>query len=183
MSPITQWLQRLRCGEEAARSELFGAAYEDLRRLARARLRDGGRGTLLETTALVHETFLRFQHAGALRAEDQRAFFAYAAGVMRSVILNAVRERQALRRGGGAPRLRLDTGVATPLPGDEQTIVRLHDALLALEHVDERLARVVEMRYFGGFSETEIATALGLTERTVRRDWEKARLILAKALR
>jgi RNA polymerase sigma factor (TIGR02999 family) len=183
MGPITQWLQRLRCGEDAARAQLFAVAYEDLRRLARARLRDGGRGTLLETTALVHETFLRFQLAGQLRAEDRRAFFAYAAGVMRSVILNAVRERQALRRGGGAALLRLDTGIAAPLPGDERTIMRLHDALLALEHADARLARVVEMRYFGGFSEAEIADALGLTERTVRRDWEKARLVLARHLR
>src|SRR5437899_2411539 len=105
MTRITQLLERVRAQDAGARDALFAAAYEELRRLARARLRDGGRNTVLETTSLVHECYLRFVGAGELRASDRRAFFAYASQVMRSVILNSVRERQAERRGGGAPHV------------------------------------------------------------------------------
>jgi RNA polymerase sigma factor (TIGR02999 family) len=107
MTQVTQLLERMHAGDAAARDALFAAAYEELRRLARARLRDGGRNTVLETTSLVHECYLRFLGAGQLRAEDRRAFFAYASQVMRSVILNSVRERQAERRGGDTPQLTL----------------------------------------------------------------------------
>jgi RNA polymerase sigma factor (TIGR02999 family) len=158
-------------------------AYEELRRLARARLRDGGRNTVLETTSLVHECYLRFVAAGELRAEDRRAFFAYASQVMRSVILNSIRDRQAERRGGGVPQLTLSTELAANVASDEETILKVHEALEELEQADARLAQVAQMRYFGGYSEREIAETLGVTERTVQRDWEKARAILAAALR
>ena len=92
-------------------------------------------------------------------------------------------ERAAQRRGGDAPELTLHTEFAEKLSGDEGTIVKVHEALLQLEQADKRLAQVVEMRYFGGYTEAEIAEALGVTERTVQRDWEKARLILQEALR
>ena len=182
MTQVTQLLQRMHAGEAAARDALFAAAYEELRRLARSRLRDGGRNTVLETTSLVHECYLRFVTAGELRAEDRRAFFAYASQVMRSVILNSVRERQAEQRGGDAPHLTLSTEVVDNLAGDEETILRVHEALEVLQQVDARLAQVAQMRYFGGYSEREIAETLGVTERTVQRDWEKARAILAAAL-
>ena len=183
MIPITQLLQRMRAGDGAARDALFAAAYEELRRLARARLRDGGRSTVLETTSLVHECYLRFVKAGALRAEDRRAFFAYASQVMRSVILNGVRERQAERRGGDVARLTLSTELENKLGGDEDTVLKVHEALEVLEQADARLAEVALMRYFGGYTEQEIAETLGVTERTVRRDWERARLILQEAIR
>jgi RNA polymerase sigma factor (TIGR02999 family) len=183
MTQITQLLQRMHAGDGGARDELFAVAYEELRRLARARLRDGGRNTVLETTSLVHESYLRFVSAGELRAEDRRSFFAYASQVMRSVILNGVQERRAERRGGDAPQLTLQTGLAESLSGDEDTILKVHEALLALEQADARLAQVVEMRYFGGYSVQEIAETLELTERTVLRDWNKARLILLEALK
>jgi RNA polymerase sigma factor (TIGR02999 family) len=183
MTQITQLLERMHSGDAAARDALFAAAYDELRRLARARLRDGGRNTLLETTSLVHECYLRFLGAGELRAEDRRAFFAYASRVMRSVILNSVRERQAERRGGGAPLLTLSTELAANLASDEETILKVHEALEVLEQADARLAQVAQMRYFGGYSEREIAETLGVTERTVQRDWEKARAILATALK
>jgi RNA polymerase sigma factor (TIGR02999 family) len=183
MTQITQLLQRMHTGDGGARDALFAVAYEELRRLARARLRDGGRNTVLETTSLVHESYLRFVSAGELRAEDRRSFFAYASRVMRSVILNSVQERRAERRGGGAPPLTLHTELAESLSGDEDTILKVHEALLALEQADARLAQVVEMRYFGGYSVQEIAETLGLTERTVLRDWDKARLILLEALK
>jgi RNA polymerase sigma factor (TIGR02999 family) len=182
MTRITQLLERVRAHDAGARDALFAAAYEELRRLARARLRDGGRNTVLETTSLVHECYLRFVGAGELRASDRRAFFAYASQVMRSVILNSVRERQAERRGGGAPRVTLCTEVVGDLAGDEETILKVHEALEVLEQADARLAQVAQMRYFGGYSEREIAETLGVTERTVQRDWEKAKAILAAAL-
>jgi RNA polymerase sigma factor (TIGR02999 family) len=183
MTQITQLLKGMHAGDAGAREALFAVAYEELRRLARARLRQGGRNTVLETTSLVHESYLRFVSAGELRAEDRRSFFAYASQVMRSVILNGVQERRAERRGGDAPQLTLHTELAESLSGDEDTILKVHEALLALEQADARLAKVVEMRYFGGYSVQEIAETLELTERTVLRDWDKARLILLEALR
>ena len=182
MTRITQLLERVRAQDAGARDALFAAAYEELRRLARARLRDGGRNTVLETTSLVHECYLRFVGAGELRASDRRAFFAYASQVMRSVIVNSVRERQAERRGGHLQQLTLSTGIAANLASDEETILKVHQALEVLEQADARLAQVAQMRYFGGYTEREIAETLGVTERTVQRDWEKARAILAAEL-
>ena len=180
---LTQLIQQAGAGDEGARDALFSAAYGELRQLARSRLRDGGRNTFLETTALVHESYLRFLNSGELRIEDRRAFFAYASKVMRSVIIDSVRERQAQRRGGGLVEVTLDTQAGAGLPSGEAEILQVHEALLALEQAEPRLATVVEMRYFGGYSETEIGEALGLTERTVRRDWDKARLLLMAALK
>jgi RNA polymerase sigma factor (TIGR02999 family) len=102
---------------------------------------------------------------------------------MRSVIVDAVRERQAQRRSGDLSELTLDTQVAAELPSGEDEVLRVHEALLALEQAEPRLAQVVEMRYFGGYPELEIAEVLGVTERTVRRDWDKARLLLMSALK
>ena len=183
MTQITQLLQRMHEGDEHAREALFASAYAELRRLAHARLRGGGRNTVLETTALVNESYLRYMAAGELRAEDRRAFFAYASQVMRSVILEEVRSRMAQMRGGGAHRLALNTDLADGLPAEDGEILRVHDALLELEAVNPRLAQVVQMRFFGGYSEQEIAGTLGVSDRTVRSDWERARLILAEALR
>jgi RNA polymerase sigma factor (TIGR02999 family) len=183
MRSLTELIQKVADGDLAARDELFAAAYSELRKLARSRLRDGGRNTFLETTALVHESYLRFLKAGELRIEDRRAFFCYASKVMRSVIIDSVRERQAQRRGGELTELTLDTQVSAELPSGEAEVLHVHEALLALERAEPRLARVVEMRYFGGYSELEIAEVLGVTERTVRRDWDKARLLLMNALK
>lgn len=183
MSDITALIGQLAAGDNTARERLFSAAYDELRKLARSRLRDGGRNTYLDTTALVHESYLRFLHGGRLRSDDRRAFFAYASRVMRSVIVDSVRERQAARRGGDLTELTLDTQISAELPAGEQEVLDVHEALLRLEQAEPRLAQVVEMRYFGGYTETEIAEALDVTERTVRRDWEKARLLLLAALK
>jgi RNA polymerase sigma factor (TIGR02999 family) len=182
MGDITRLLVRMQAGDEAARNALYAATYDDLRRLARSRLRDGGRNTVLETISLVNESFLRFAQGGKLRAGDRRGFFAYASSVMRSVIVDTARERLTDRRGGGLQPLTLSTDLIEGLQAGEESILRVHEALEVLEQADARLARVVEMRYFGGYSEQEIADTLELNERTVRRDWEKAKLILAAAL-
>jgi RNA polymerase sigma factor (TIGR02999 family) len=183
MNQLTELLGRIQAGDTQARDALFAAAYSDLQRLAHARLRDGGRNTVLDTTCLVHESYLRFVRAGELRAEDRRAFFAYASQVMRSVIVNSVRERIAQKRGGDRAPLTLSTNLVADVTDDEETVLAVHEALEALEKTDPRLAQVAQMRYCGGYSEQEIAETLDVTERTVQRDWEKARLILAAALR
>jgi len=170
-------------GDAGARDALFAASYAELRKLAHARLRDGGRNTVMGTTALVHESFLRFPVGQHLRGDDRRAFFAYASQVMRSVIIDAVRERQAERRGGDLARLTLDTQRLDDLASGEDELTQVHEALETLAQADPRLAKVVEMRYFGGYTEADIAEALQLTERTVRRDWDKARLLLSEMLK
>jgi RNA polymerase sigma factor (TIGR02999 family) len=183
MNQLTELLGRLHAGDPEARNALFAAAYSELHRLARSRLRDGGRDTVLDTTCLVHEAYLRFVSAGELRAEDRRAFFAYASQVMRSVIVNSVRERIAQKRGGDWRPLKLSTDLAANVVDREDTVLKVHAALEDLEKADPRLAEVAQMRYFGGYSEQEIAETLDITERTVRRDWEKARLLLTALLR
>ena len=183
MAQLTVLLGRIQAGDPAARDALFAAAYAELHRLARARLRDGGRDSVLDTTCLVHESYLRFVSSGELRAEDRRAFFAYASQVMRSVIVNGVRERVAEKRGGDQRPLTLSTKLGASIADGEETVLRVHEALEDLEKAEPRLAQVAQMRYFGGYSEQEIAETLDVTERTVQRDWEKARLILAAALR
>jgi RNA polymerase sigma factor (TIGR02999 family) len=183
MNQLTELLGRVQAGDTQARDALFATAYAELHRMARARLRDGGRDTVLDTTCLVHESYLRFVHSGELRAEDRRAFFAYASQVMRSVIVNNVRERIAQKRGGNYRPLTLSTSLAASIADGEDTVLKVHEALEELEKADPRLAQVAQMRYFGGYSEREIAETLDVTERTVQCDWEKARLILAAALR
>lgn len=183
MTELTVLLARVQAGQPDARDALFALAYAELHRLARSRLREGGRNTLLDTTCLVHEAYLRFVSAGQLRAQDRRAFFAYASQVMRSVIVSSVRDRLALKRGGGQSPLTLSTELGANIAADEETILRVHEALEVLEQADPRLAQVAQMRYFGGYSEQEIAETLEVTERTVQRDWEKARAILAAAVR
>jgi RNA polymerase sigma factor (TIGR02999 family) len=159
----------------------FLEAYDELRRIARARLRRSGSLTLLDTTSLVHECYLRFAraHQGGLGAASE--FVAYASSVMRSVIVDVVRRRQAERRGAGQANDPLDEARAAA-PQPEQRILDMHEALETLAEVEPRLAKVVEMRYFGGFNDAEIARCLGVADRTVRRDWDKARALLKAAL-
>ena len=155
--------------------------YAELRRLARARLAGGGRYTLLDTTALVHESFLRLQRGSQMPVNDSEHFLAYASATMRSVIVDYIRQRKAERRGGGAAHVTLDTA-AEPSSAPADEILDVHEALDVLAAVDVRLVKVVEMRYFGGLTDVEIAEVLGVTDRTVRRDWERARLLLAEVL-
>jgi RNA polymerase sigma factor (TIGR02999 family) len=180
---LTVLLSRTKAGDRAARDALFAAAYEELRRLAHARLYGGGRNTVLDTTALVHESYLRLVQAGELALEDRRAFFAYASQVMRSVIVDSARARLAERRGGDAQKMTLSTDLEKDLVQDEEGVVQVHEALQELEKADARAARMVEMRYFGGYSDKEIAETLGITERTVQRDWEKAKMLLRVILK
>jgi RNA polymerase sigma factor (TIGR02999 family) len=161
---------------------LFPALYSELRRLARSRLASGGRHTLLDTASLVNEAYLRMQHKGGADLKDREHFMAYAATTMRSIVIDFVRRRSADRRGGGIEHVTLDTRAAQVLGSSDDEIVAVHEALETLAEVDPRLVRVVEMRYFAGLNDVEIGAALGVTDRTVRRDWERARLLLADML-
>jgi len=179
---LTDLIHRAEKGDTTAADRLFAATYDDLRRLARRRLAAGGRNTLLDTTSLVHESYLRFAASGTLHLEDRVHFLRWAGHVMRSVIVDFVRHRTAARRGGGAAHVTLTTGLADGRAGSTEEILGVHQALDGIAAFDPRLAQVVELRYFGGLTEPEIAQALGVTDRTVRRDWEKARLLLRQAL-
>jgi RNA polymerase sigma factor (TIGR02999 family) len=133
---------------------------------------------------LVHETYLRLGGKLALRFPDRLHFLGYASRVMRSVIVDLVRERATQRRGGESLHVTLTDQItdSTPAAAGGGEILHVHQALEAMARVDQRMAQVVEMRYFGGMCDAEIATVLGVTERTVRRDWQHARLVLAAAL-
>jgi RNA polymerase sigma factor (TIGR02999 family) len=170
-----------RQGNDEAVNRLFSTLYQDLRKLAHARIRGGDPPTFVSTTALVHESYLRMMNRGQVGWNDRPHFLAYAARVMRSIIVDLVRERAAERRGG--IQVELETEVSGRAHRPETEILTVHSELDKLAKLSERMAQVVEMRYFAGMTEEEIAIALNTTERTVRRDWEKARLILAAALK
>ena len=180
---LTELIHRAERGDAEAADRLFAATYAELRRLARVRLRGGGRNTLLDTASLVHESYLRFASAGRLQLQDRVHFMRWAGRVMRSVIVDFARRRRAARRGGGLGHISLTTQIVGTALAGEQEILRVHEALDEMAALDPRMAQVVEMRYFGGMTEAEIAEALGVTDRTVRRDWEKARLFLREALK
>ena len=176
-------LDAARGGDRGALDELFSLMYSELHRLAHARLTRNERHVQLDTTSLVHESYLRCLKAGQLDVVDRSHFLAYAAKVMRSIVVDLARQRQAERRGGDATHVPINTDLAESLHASEAEIVRVDDALLDLAKLDQRLVDVVEMRFFAGLTEKEVAGVLGVTERTVRRDWEKARLMLQAALR
>ena len=170
-------------GDDHALGVIVSDLYNDLRSLAHARLRkQPGSPTLLDTTSLVHESYLRFLNARHIQISDRAHFLAYAAKVMRSIVVDCVRERAAVRHGGADLRITLDNDIPHLSFSGSQEIIQIHQALTQLAAVSERMVTVVEMRYFGGATESEIAQALGITVRTVRRDWEKARILLAAAL-
>ncbi len=165
-----------------ALESIWADLYPELQRLARSRLRRSGPNTLLETAGLVNEAYLRVAGGPVMRDASPDKFLAYAARAMRSVVIDMVRERQALRRGGDLHSVTLDTAIIEGLPAAEDTPLRIDEALLELAALEPRLAALVEMRYFGGFTEAEIAAALGVTDRTLRRDWLKASAILRAML-
>lgn len=184
MSQVTSLLAAIGEGKPDALGELYALLYPELRRLAHSRVRRSGDMTLLETTSLVHESYLRLEKSGAVAIGERAQFMAYAARVMRSVVVDMVRARNSERRGGDAVHVELDEAnveaVSGP-PADE--VLRVHDSLEELAAIDPRLVQVVEMRYFAGMTEPEVAQVLGVGVRTVARDWEKARLFLHACLR
>ena len=182
MAELTLLLAAARQGDQEAAGAAFSLLYDDLHRLARSRLRQHQTLALLDTTSLVHESYLKLVGAQRLPVEDRHHFFAYAARVMHSVIVDFARARLAERRGGEAVHVVLDTELSDKLSAPETDVLRVHEALEVLAQADPKLAQIVELRYFAGLTETEIAELLGQSERTVRRSWDKAKLLLTAAL-
>jgi len=148
--PLTVTLRAAHAGDRDAANRAYAALYPELLKIARARLRAHQPNTLLDTQALVHESFMRFVEAEKIGIGDRKHFFTYAAKTMRNIVIDFARRRQAERRGGAAERL--------------------------------ELAQVVEMRYFGGYTDAEIAAAMDIADRTVRRHWDKARAFILAQL-
>jgi RNA polymerase sigma factor (TIGR02999 family) len=163
--------------ESETRQQLFSLLYDELRRVAKRELRRKGPDVTLGATTLLHEAYLDLQGRQDLRFPDRAAFFAYASRAMRGLIIDYSRSRQALKRGAGFEIAPLPTDLPEQA-ADCAELERLSDAVERLAATDARLAQVVDLKYFGGFSFVDIADMLGVSERTVQRSWEKARLFL-----
>ena len=179
--PITVVLNRALGGDRAAHEDVYRLLYAELLKLARGQLSSAADVTL-NPPALVHEAYMRLLKRDAEPMRDRRAFYAYASQAMRSVLVDYVRERGADKRGAGARPITLSPEIAEGLAATED-FSRLNEALLELQDADERCFRVVEMRYFGGMTEEDIAAQLDISLATVKRDWRKARAFLFDQLR
>ena len=174
---VTRLLIAWREGDRDAPRELFEVLYQELRGLARAQLRRHRRQESLATTGLVHEVYVKLADQSRLDLRDHGHFLHLAARAMRQIVVDHARRRGSLKRGGAAIVGVLDEAtVAEEVKAAE--ILALDEALARLETVDERLSRIVEMRFFAGLSVEETASALGVSERTIKRDWQKARAFL-----
>ncbi len=182
-TPLTELLQDVSHGDALALGRVFESLYPQLKRIAHARLYRQGGPAHLGTTALVHESFMRMVESSHLRLHDRTHFLGYAAKTMRHLIVDFARRQLAQCRGGDQIQVTLDTSLHEGAGNDASDwIVAVHEALADLEDIDADLARVVEMRYFAGYTDVEIAELLGCSERTVRRQWDKARAWLGVAL-
>jgi RNA polymerase sigma factor (TIGR02999 family) len=168
-------------GNAAARAQLFAILYEDLRRMARRALDRNGAHLMISPTTILHETYLDISKRKSVVFPDRAHFMAYAARAMRGLILNFASSRRAQKRGGGLYITRLPTeGVG--LAVDDAELQRIADAVDALATLRPRLAQVVDLKFFCGYSFADIAAMLGLSERTVQRDWDQARLLLHNSI-
>ncbi len=171
---VTRILRESPPGDRQALDRIFPIVYDELRRLAHAQLAGQPSGRTMSTTVLIHEAYLRLVDQTQARFEDRVHFYAYAARVMRTILVDYARSRGAQKRGGGLQFVEFD---ARDLPIESQAdlVVAVDEALTRLADADQRLAQVVECRFFGGMTEAETAGLLGVSERTIRRDWIKAR--------
>jgi RNA polymerase sigma factor (TIGR02999 family) len=173
-------LDELRSGSRDSLDRLVPTLYEELRAIAHRRIARGRNGTL-ETTGLVHEAYLKLVGQSVLGLRDRAHLLALASLAMRHVLVDRAKARGRLKRGGTSGWITFDDNLIVDADQPE-ALLQLDDALSWLAGLEPRLARVVECRFFGGLSEAEIAQALGVTERTVQRDWAKARMLLRRAL-
>ncbi len=178
---ITGLLRAWRAGDAGALDRLFPLVYDELRRIAHHQLSRERTGHTLDTAALVHEAYLKLVDQTRVQWADRSHFFAVAARAMRRVLVDYARRLRAEKRGGAPKRVSL-TDVMLVAEERADTLVALDQALTELAGVDKRLCRVVECRFFGGLTEEETAEVLGVTARTVRRDWTKAKCWLHRAL-
>jgi RNA polymerase sigma-70 factor (ECF subfamily) len=174
---VTLLLRRINAGDAAAEAALTECVYTELKRLAAHFLNKERREHTLQATALVHEAFLRLLGEGKINFSDRNHFFAVAANIMRRLLIDYGRRQRSKKRGGGGKPLPLDEQVIVA-PDELTDLMELGEALNKLERTEPRQAKIVEMRYFGGMSEEEIAAHLNISTRTVKRDWALARAML-----
>jgi len=180
-SSISALITSIEGGDRAAADALFATLYSELHRLAKGQLARSGGNLTLGTTTLLHEAYLELSRRDVAAFPDRGRFMAYASRAMRGLIIDYARSRQALKRGGQFEITQLDTDVSEHLV-DHADLARIGEALDGLAAVDPRLVQVVDLKFFCGFTFGEIAAMLGITERTVQRDWEKARIYLHNAM-
>ena len=181
MARLTELLHSARAGDALASGRLFELVYADLKRMAHNRLHRGGGTDELDTTALVHESYLHLSERGELLPSDRAAFFGYVGRVMRNVVVDHVRERLAEKRGGNEVFVTLTTGVEGETFDDER-LLALNSALDTLERVAPEFHQLVELRYFAGLSMREVAEIRGVSTRTTEREWKKARAFLQQLM-
>ena len=178
---ITGLLHAVERGDRDALDDLFPLVYDELRRLARQQRRRWHGDITMDTTALVHEAYLKLVGPGSVQWRDRAHFCAIASVAMRQILVDRARARARLKRGGSRTSITLDEDVIA-IADQAESLLEINEALNGLAQTDSRLARVVECRFFGGMSEEEVAEAFGVTVRTVQRDWAKARMLLRRAL-
>lgn len=178
---VTELLARISKGDRSAEEALLPRVYVELHRLARAQLRGERPGHTLQATALVHEAYLKLCQTNSTDWQDRMHFYRVAAKLMRRILIDYARQRNAHKRGSGAHKQSLDEALLVSEDRLAQ-VVEIDELLDRLAELDPRLAQVVEMRFFGGLTEEEIGLALNVSERTVKRDWLKARAWLHEQL-
>ena len=178
---ITQWLQQLDAGDRRAVDELFALLYDELRRCAARELRHEVPGHTLSTTALAHEAWMRLAEQNRMRWQSRSQFLGVASIMMRRILVNHAVARRAAKREAALVPLTL-TEAQQVAGGAEADVIRVHEALLALEATDARAAKVVELKFFGGLEIDEIAPLLAISPATVKRDWTMARAWLHREL-
>lgn len=178
---ITRLARRWSDGDEDAFERLIELVYDDLRRIAHSHMRRTGDGETINTTALVHEAYLKLAGAGTAEWEGRAQFFAFCSKAMRRILIDYARERGAAKRGGGRVRVPL-TPESAIVEREATEILALDEALTALESRDPRMVRIAECRFFGGLSVSETAEAISVSPRTVEREWARARAYLHQML-
>jgi RNA polymerase sigma factor (TIGR02999 family) len=180
MAEITELIGKARGGDAQASERLFAALYDELRRLATGQLRGDD---AMRSTSLVHEAYLKLAHHGALEDNDRGHFFAVAARVMRQIVIDHVRSRAALRRGGDLHFASLDTTALQAAAQERnEELIALDGALDRLAAVDAQLAALVEMRFYAGLELSEVASVQDRSERSLKRDWRRARAFLQREM-
>ena len=181
MTTTTEVLEQLRSGRREALDRIMPLVYQELRAIAHQRLAARGPRRTLVTTALVHEAYLKLVDQSEANWRDRAHFLALASVAMRHILIDRARARATMRRGGARKEVTLEDAAAM-VDDKAQLLLEIDDAIDRLAAVAPRLAQVVEYRFYGGLSETEVAEVLGVTLRTVQRDWTKARMLLRAAL-
>jgi len=182
MNDFTRILETVDRGDPKAAAELLPLIYDELRRLAAAKMANEALGQTLQPTALVHEAWLRLSRESRTTWKNREQFYAMAAEVMRRILVDRARRRRSRKHGGDLERVDLDA-VELPLPGDDALVLDVHEALEELTAEDPQKAEVVKLRFFVGLENSEVATLLGVSEKTVQRHWTFAKAWLFRAMR